>query len=97
MSVLDLTSFVGLGNFDELDLSPELVYYLSLLVEHLLYLDDSLFEADFHDNKLVLRRILQQLKHLLHLLRVSFLVPKYGLLNNVTGALFQQEVRLLLC
>jgi len=94
--IFDFTLFVGLGDFDELYFSPELVDDAALFVEYLLDLDDALFESDLHDDKLILGRVLEELEHLLHLFRVGLLVPEDGLLDDVTRRLLQKMVGLLL-
>ena len=94
--IFNFTLFVGLGDFDELYFSPELVDDAALFVEYLLDLDDALFESDLHDDKLILGRVLEELEHLLHLFRVGLLVPEDGLLDDVTRRLLQKMVGLLL-
>lgn len=83
VSLVNLRFLVRLSYLDQFHLMLQLVHVLRLLLKDLFDLDYALLEPDLHQGDLVLRRVFEDIEHLLHLFLVIFSAPVYCLLHYV--------------
>ena len=84
------------ANLEELNFSPQAFNRGSLLMDDLLYLNNSLLKSDFDENKLVRRWLFKQLEDFIHSFKISLLTPKNGFLKYRSRVHLAILLRLLL-